>query len=167
MVIDIEVNKQTGDIVATHLYLAHNTGVTVSPELTASQVSAGAIMGLSRALCERVTFTEESVTSTDWLSYPILRSKQSPLVTIAIVHPNGYLTVTPGSLADSVTDGNVAAAGHGWGVSGAGEAASVPPSPAVANAFFDATGVRIRETPMTPTRVRSELKSAAQREENL
>jgi len=97
------------------------------------------------------------VISIDWMSYPILRFKECPSVTVGIVYPGGYLTTTPGAVGESVAAGNVAAVAQGWASSGAGEAASVPPAPAVANAFFDATGVRIPEVPMTPARVRSDL----------
>jgi nicotinate dehydrogenase subunit B len=160
MVADIEVSMKTGKIVAKHLYLAYNTGFTISPDLVANQASGGAIMGLSRALYEEVTFTEERVTGVDWVSYPILRFAETPLVTVGVVHPGGHLVVNPGAVGESVVAGNVAALGEGWDATGGGEAGTVPPPAAVANAFFDATGVRIRETPMTFARVLAELKAA-------
>jgi nicotinate dehydrogenase subunit B len=159
MVADIEVSIKTGKIVAKHLYIAHANGVSMSPDLIANQAEGAAIMGLSRALYEELTFTKERVTSTDWVSYPILRIKDSPGVTVAIVGPNGFVVNKPGGGA-VVKDVNTSAAAANWATTGSGEPAQVPPGPAVANAFFDATGVRLREAPMSPVRVRATLKAA-------
>jgi CO/xanthine dehydrogenase Mo-binding subunit len=159
MVADIEVNLKTGKIVAKHLYIAHANGVSVNPELVANQAEGAAIQGLSRALYERLSFSKERITSTDWVTYPILRIADAPRVTVALVAPDGLVVNTPGG-GVSVKDGNTAAFGAGWPTTGAGEPAQVPPAGAVANAFFDATGVRIREAPMDPARVRATLKAA-------
>jgi nicotinate dehydrogenase subunit B len=59
-----------------------------------------------------------------------------------------------------VQKGNVSAFNAGWASTGAGEPPTAPVAAAIANAFFDATGVRIRETPMTADRIRATLKSA-------
>jgi CO/xanthine dehydrogenase Mo-binding subunit len=159
MVADIDVNVKTGKIVAKHLYIAHANGVSMSPDLIANQAEGAAIQGLSRALYEELTFTKERVTSTDWVSYPILRIKDAPYVTVAIVGPNGYVVNKPGG-GTVVQDINTAAANANWATTGSGEPSQVPPAAAVANAFFDATGVRIREAPMNPVRVRATLKAA-------
>jgi len=159
MVADIELSIKTGKIVAKHLYIAHANGVSMSPDLIANQAEGAAIQGLSRALYEELTFTKERVTSTDWVSYPILRIKDSPYVTVAIVTPDGYVVNKPGG-GTNVQKGNTAASAANWATTGSGEPAQVPPGAAVANAFFDATGVRIRETPMNPVHVRATLKAA-------
>jgi nicotinate dehydrogenase subunit B len=99
-------------------------------------MEGAAIMGLSRALHEQVTFDKERVTNGDWVTYPILRFKDAPKVTVINVEAK-HLPET-----------------------GSGEGADVPPAAAVANAFFDATGVRIREVPLTPARVRATLAAA-------
>jgi len=159
MVADIELSIKTGKIVAKHLYIAHANGVSMSPDLIANQAEGAAIQGLSRALYEELTFTKERVTSTDWVSYPILRFKDSPTVTLVNVHPGKYTVVKPGG-GTNVQKGNTAASAANWATTGSGEPAQVPPGAAVANAFFDATGVRIRETPMNPVHVRATLKAA-------
>jgi CO/xanthine dehydrogenase Mo-binding subunit len=159
MVADIDVDMKTGKIVAKQLYIAHANGISISPDLIANQAEGAAIMGLSRALYEELTFTKERVTSTDWVSYPILRIKDSPSVTVAIVTPDGYVVNKPGG-GTNIQAGNIASAAANWTVTGSGEPAQVPPGAAVANAFFDATGVRIREAPMRPARVRATLKAA-------
>ena len=90
-----------------------------------------------RPLIEELTFSKSRVTSLDWVSYPILRFKDSPTVTTVSIQR-----------ADLPSTGS-------------GEPVNAPVAAAVANAFFDATGVRIRRAPMTPARVRAVLKAAS------
>ena len=82
MVADIEVSMKTGKIVAKHLYISHVNGVSVNPDLVANQAEGAAIQGLSRALYERLAFTKDRITSIDWVTYPILRIKDTPKVTV-------------------------------------------------------------------------------------
>jgi CO/xanthine dehydrogenase Mo-binding subunit len=96
-------------------------------------------MGASRALCESVAFDTRRVTSLDWLSYPIMRFKDHPKVSVSIVQRP--------DLAPT----------------GSGEPSQAPIAAAIANAFFDATGVRIREAPMTPPLARGVLAAAGAR----
>jgi CO/xanthine dehydrogenase Mo-binding subunit len=158
MVADIEVSVKTGKIVAKHLYISHVNGVSMSPDLVANQNEGAAIQGLSRALYEGLTFTKDRITSTDWVSYPILRIKDTPKLTVGIVSPEGYVVNIAGG-GTNVQKGNVAAFNAGWNSTGAGEPPTAPVAAAIANAFFDATGVRIRETPMSADRVRATLKA--------
>jgi nicotinate dehydrogenase subunit B len=137
-VADIEVNKKTGKITVKHIYLGMDAGLSVNPELVENQMSGAAIQGVSRALFEVVAFNKANVTSLDWVTYPILRFQDSPKVTLALVQRTDQLPL------------------------GVGEPMHTPPAPAIANAFFDATGVRIREAPMSPPRVRAVLKAAGQ-----
>jgi CO/xanthine dehydrogenase Mo-binding subunit len=136
VIAEIEVNKKTGKIVVKHLYMAQDSGLTINPGLVENQMTGGVIMATSRVLVEEVRFSKSRVTSLDWVSYPILRFKDAPKVTaIVIQRPE----LRP---------------------SGAGEAPEAPTSAAIANAFFDATGVRLRESPLTPARVRATLAAA-------
>ena len=135
-VADIEVNKTTGKITVKHLYGAMHAGLAVNPSLIENQMVGLLTMGTSRALYEAVAFTKSNVTSLDWVTYPILRFKDHPKVTVAVVQ----------SIDEQPT--------------GAGEEAMVPVPAAIANAFFDATGIRIRQLPMTPAVVRATLKAA-------
>ena len=159
VVADIEVNKKTGKIVVKHLTLAQNNGITVSLDGVANQMSGSAIQALSRALWEAPSWNSERLTSVDWVTYPILRFKDTPTVTLINVHPGQYTVVTPGSTGD-VRAGNAAAFTEGWLATGSGEPAGVGVGSAVANAFFDATGARIREAPMRPPVVRGVLSAA-------
>jgi CO/xanthine dehydrogenase Mo-binding subunit len=160
IVADITVSKKSGKITANHLYVVHTNGYSANPDLVANQAMGSAIMGLSRALYEELTFTPERITSIDWVTYPILRFKEAPKVTVALVDPSGYTVIEPGQGKSSFITPNVNIANAGWLPGGAGEPGSVPPGSAVANAFFDATGVRLRQAPMTPARVRAALKAA-------
>ena len=160
VVADIEVNKKTGKIVVKHATTAQNNGITVNLEGVTTQMSGALIQGLSRALYEQATWNKERVTSLDWVSYPILRFKDTPTVTLVNVHPGKYTITRPGDESQDVMAGNTAAFNNGWALSGSGEPPTTAIAAAVANAFFDATGVRIRQAPMNPSTVRQVLKDA-------
>ena len=136
VVADIEVNKKTGKITVMHAYVTQVSGLGVSLEGLESQMMGSMMMGTSRALHEGVTFNTKRVTGLDWVSYPILRFKD---------HPNITYTVTQRLDLPST---------------GAGEPPDAAIPAAIANAFFDATGVRIHESPLTPARVRAVLRAA-------
>jgi CO/xanthine dehydrogenase Mo-binding subunit len=136
VVADVSVNKKTGKITVDHLYASQVNGLTISPGLVQNQMSGNLIQGLSRGLLEQVAFSKSHVTSLDWVSYPILRFTDSPPVTTVSIQR----TDLPST--------------------GSGEPVNAPVGAAVANAFFDATGVRIRQAPMSPARVRATLKAA-------
>jgi len=163
IVADVQVNMKSGRIWAQHLYIAQNNGVTIGPQLVANQMSGAAVQGLSRALWEQPSFTKERLTSLDWVTYPLLRFKDAPKVTLVNVHPGEYVTVNPdlaeGGLTTDVSKGNTNAFANGWTLTGSGEPPTAAVGSAVANAFFDATGVRIRIAPMNPANVRATLKA--------
>jgi nicotinate dehydrogenase subunit B len=134
VVAEIEVNRRTGKITAKHMYVAQVAGLAVYLDGVVNQLEGNLIMGTSRALYEEVAFNRYRSTSLDWSTYPIMRFKDHPAVSTAIVQR-----------ADLAPTGS-------------GEPSQAPIAAAIANAFFDATGVRIREAPMTPGRVRSVLR---------
>jgi nicotinate dehydrogenase subunit B len=136
VVVDIEVNKKTGKIVVTHGYAAQVAGLTVSLEGAEAQMEENLIMGTSRTLYEEVAFNTARTTSLDWVTYPILRFKDHPTVKVKVVQRT--------DLAPT----------------GSGEPPVVPLAAAIPNAFFDATGVRMRQAPMTPAKVRAVLRAA-------
>jgi CO/xanthine dehydrogenase Mo-binding subunit len=136
-VVEISVNKKTGRISTSNIWNAIDVGLAVNPHLVENQISGGSIMGLSRALAEQVTFSKTHVTSLDWVSYPILRFAETPKVTNLVLQQTDQLPI------------------------GAGEPGITPIPAAIGNAFFDATGVRLRSGPMTPAVVRAALKAAA------
>jgi nicotinate dehydrogenase subunit B len=136
VVADISLNKKTGKITVTHLYGAQDAGLTVNPNLVENQMSGNLVQATSRALWEELQFNQYHVTSTDWITYPILRFADSPLVTTVVVQRTDQPSL------------------------GSGEPCQCPVVGAIANAFFDATGTRMHEAPMTPARVRATLKAA-------
>jgi nicotinate dehydrogenase subunit B len=144
-VADVTVNKKTGKIVANTLHVAGDAGLIVYPAGSENNEEGAAVQGLSRALVEELAFDKSAVTSLDWVTYPMLRFKDTPKV---FIH---------GLTRTDVPDPN----GPGSRTTGSGEPALAPIAAAVANAFFDATGARIREAPMTPGRVRAALKAAS------
>jgi nicotinate dehydrogenase subunit B len=134
-VADIEVDRESGEIKVKHLYGALDAGLAVNPALIESQIEGMLIQATSRALFEEVQFTRTNVTSLDWKTYPVLRFADHPGVTPIVVQ----------RLDERST--------------GAGEEVMDAAVGAIANAFFDATGARMREYPMTPDRVRAALKA--------
>jgi nicotinate dehydrogenase subunit B len=132
-VANIEVNKKTGKIKILHLYAGQDSGLVINQALIENQMSGNLMQGTSKILFEELRFSKNRVTSTDWVTYPMLRFKDAPPVTTVVVNR-----------PDQVP----------WG---SGEPPQVPLGPAVANAFYDATGVRLHQAPFTPPRVRGAL----------
>jgi CO/xanthine dehydrogenase Mo-binding subunit len=129
----IEVNRRTGNIVAKRLFGALDAGLTVNPALVENQIVGMMVQATSRVLKEEVTFDKTGVTSLDWMSYPILRFAEHPEVAPVVVQ----------RLDEPST--------------GAGEEVMGATAAAIANAFFDATGARLQQYPMTPPRVLAAL----------
>jgi len=132
-VAEVEVTKSTGAIKVTRICMAHDCGEMVNPDGVANQVEGGILQTVSRTLMENVTWDRTKVTSVDWATYPISRFPDMPKVEIALLD-------RPGAAA--------------WG---AGEPAPCAIPGAIANAVFDATGVRLRSLPFTPDKVKTAL----------
>ena len=138
---EVEVDRSTGRVWAKRLVCAHDCGLVINPEGLRNTVECGMLHALSRALWEEVRFDSEKVTSVDWLSHPSLRHSDTP-ESIDIVLVNGN------------PDGSELAP------YGAGETSHKPLVAAVANAIFDATGVRLRRLPFRRERVLAALRAA-------
>ena len=136
-VADVEVNRKSGEIRVKHFAVVQDCGQIINPDGVKNQIEGNVVQTVSRALKEEVTFDRSHVTSLDWASYPILTFPEVPDVDIDLI--------------DRPTE-------KPWGV---GEpAAAVVPS-AIANAVFDAVGVRMRSVPFTPVKVLASLQSAS------
>jgi CO/xanthine dehydrogenase Mo-binding subunit len=133
MGMEVAVDRATGQIKVERVACAHDCGQIINPDGVRSQVEGNIIQTLSRVLMEEVKFDRSRVTSVDWSSYPIARFSQVPEIQIALIDRPNEPPV------------------------GAGEAASAPVGAALGNAVFDAIGIRLRELPMTPERVKALL----------
>jgi nicotinate dehydrogenase subunit B len=141
---EVEVNRDTGHVWVKRLVCAHDCGLVINPEALRRTVEGAMMHGLSRALHEEVAFDGEKVTSVDWSSSPTLTHADTP-ERIDVVLVNGDPNPRRPDLPHY----------------GAGEAACKPMIAAVANAIFDATGVRLRRVPFRDARVLTAIKAAA------
>ena len=134
IVAEVDIDRSTGKIFAKKFTVAHDCGQVINPDGLVKCVEGNIVQGVSRTLWEEVTFDKKSVTSVDWISYPILDITETPgqIDVVIINRPE----IEP---------------------SGAGEPSIRPIAAAIANAIFDATGVRIRRVPFSPDRVKAAL----------
>ncbi len=156
-VADVEVNRRTGEVHVRRVVVGHDAGQIVNPAGITHQVHGNVIQTTSRALTEQVGFAPHgarehlatraalpgvrpagTVQSLEWGSYPILSFRQVPVIEVLHMPRPGEAPL------------------------GAGESSSVPGTAAIANAIFDATGVRFRAPPFTPEVVRAGLAQAGQ-----
>jgi CO/xanthine dehydrogenase Mo-binding subunit len=132
-IMEVAVDAGSGRIDVRRVTCAHDCGLVVNPDGLKNQIEGCIVQTLSRALHEEVRFDRTRVTSVDWASYPVLRFPEAPRVEVVLVdRPDQPLL-------------------------GAGEAATAPVAAALANAIFDATGVRLRTVPFTSERVKAAL----------
>jgi nicotinate dehydrogenase subunit B len=132
----VEVNRKTGDLRVKHFAVVQDCGQVINPDGVKSQIEGNVLQTVSRALKEEVTFDQSHVTSLDWGRYRILTFPEIPEVDVQLIdRPNE----------------------KPWGV---GEPSSTIVAPAIANAVFDAIGVRLRSVPLTPAKVRAAIEGA-------
>ena len=132
VIAEVEVDRASGKIWARRFTVAHDCGQIINPDGLEKCIEGNIIQGISRTLWEEVKFDAKTVTSVDWLTYPILDITESPesIESVLINHPELPPT-------------------------GAGEPSTRPVAAAIANAIFDATGVRIRRVPFSPENVKA------------
>ncbi|MFC5608666.1 molybdopterin cofactor-binding domain-containing protein [Variovorax soli] len=156
-VADVEVNRKTGEVHVRRVVVGHDAGLVINPAGVAHQVHGNVVQTTSRALKEKVQFAPQPqmqaqapqqqqlpgvrpsgvVASREWGSYPILNFREVPVIEVLQMPRPGEAPL------------------------GAGESASVPGTAAIANAIFDATGVRFRAPPFTPEVVLAGLKGSS------
>ncbi|HEY7221352.1 MAG TPA: molybdopterin cofactor-binding domain-containing protein [Candidatus Binatia bacterium] len=135
-VAEVEVDKTTGNVAVKRFVLSHDCGLIINPDGLKNQIEGNIIQGVSRALMEEVKFDSSGIKTLDWNSYPILRFPDVPAIEIVLINRPEMPAL------------------------GGGEPSSAPIAAAIANAIFDAVGVRLREAPFTPERVLAGLKKS-------
>lgn len=133
MGMEVAVDRASGKIRVDRVVCAHDCGQIINPDGVRAQIEGSILQTLSRVLMEEVKFDRSRVTSVDWASYPIMRFSDTPKLDIDLI--------------DRPTSPPL----------GAGEAACTTVGAALANAVFDATGLRLRTVPFTPERVKAAL----------
>jgi nicotinate dehydrogenase subunit B len=140
VIAEVDVDRASGKIYARKFVVGHDCGQVINPDGLVKCIEGNIVQGVSRTLWEEVKFDRNNVTSVDWMTYPILDITETPgsVEVVIINHPE----IAP---------------------SGAGEPSIRPVAAAIANAIFDATGVRIRRVPFSPDRVKQSLAAADER----
>ncbi|HEY9465830.1 MAG TPA: molybdopterin cofactor-binding domain-containing protein, partial [Vicinamibacterales bacterium] len=134
MIAEVDVNQGNGQVHVTRLVVAQDCGPISNPDGMRNQIEGGALQGMSRALGEMVTWDEEKITSIDWRTYRSL--------------PLGFAIPRIETVLINQPDEDAC---------GSGECSITVVAAAIGNAIFDATGVRIREVPFTPERVKAAI----------
>ncbi len=138
VVVEVRVDGERGQIHLERAVIAADAGQVINPDGLSNQLEGGFVQAASWTLLEEVDFDTTGITSRDWESYPILRFTNAPVIeTVLLNRPELPFL-------------------------GSGEASQNPTPAAIANAVFDAMGIRLRQIPFTPERVREALATLAQ-----
>jgi len=129
---EVEIDRRSGKVWPRKWVVAHDCGLIVNPDGLRRCIEGNIVQGTSRALWEEVQFDAKNVTSVDWLTYPILDITEAPEAIDIVLIDRPELPPQ-----------------------GAGEPSTRPVAAAIANAIFDATGIRLRRVPFTPDRVKA------------
>jgi nicotinate dehydrogenase subunit B len=133
LIADIRVDQNSNTIQVEHITAAVDSGLIITPNGISNQIEGAIIQGTSWALKEMVRFDRQRVTSRDWAGYPILTFPEVPVLDVVLLNQPELPPL------------------------GAGEAAMPPVPAAIANAFFNATGKRLRQLPFDHERIRAAL----------
>lgn len=120
----------------TRAVVAQDCGLLINPDAVKNQIEGGVVQSTSRALLEEVAFDRSHITTLDWLSYPILSFTDLPdAIDVVLINRPDLPPMGVGEPSSTIT----------WA--------------GIANAIYDATGVRLRSLPFTPARVLAALNS--------
>jgi CO/xanthine dehydrogenase Mo-binding subunit len=133
VIFDVRVDESTGQIDLERAVIAADAGQVVNPDGLKNQLEGGVVQAASWAMMEAVRFDRKRITSRDWETYPILKFPDVPVVETLLIDRPGLPSL------------------------GSGEATQGPTPAAIANAVFDAVGIRLRQMPFTADRVLAAL----------
>jgi len=136
--VEVEVDKETGQVKILDYIAAHDVGKAINPLLLEGQIYGGGLQGIGYALGEKMIYEKGELKNGNFLDYKMPTAKDIPPVQAVIVETDEK-------------DGP-------FGAKGIGEPGLVPTAPAIANAIYDAVGVRIKDLPITPEKVLKALK---------
>jgi len=143
--VEIEVDKETGKVKILKYIAAHDVGRAINPMLLEGQIYGAAAMGTGYALTERLILEKGEVMNPNFRDYKILTAKD-------------VIPVEPVIIETVDRDGP-------YGAKGIGEPGCVPTAPAIANAIYDAIGLRIKDLPITPEKIVRALREKEGRNE--
>jgi xanthine dehydrogenase molybdenum-binding subunit len=141
--VEIEVDRETGKVKILNYIAAHDVGRALNPMLLEGQIQGGGLQGIGYALGEKMIFDKGVLKNGNFLDYKMPTVKDVPPIDVVIVE----------------TDEDAGP----FGAKGVGEPGLVPTAPAIANAIYDAVGVRIKDLPITPEKVLAALKEKEER----
>jgi len=142
--VEVEVNTQTGEVNILKIYAAMDVGKAIHPSNCEGQIEGGVSMGVGFAMYEEFMFKDGHVLNQNFLGYKlpsILEMPETESIIVECYHKEGP-----------------------FGAKGPGECTNVATPPAIANAIYDAVGVRIKNLPITPDKILNALKQKAQGE---
>jgi CO/xanthine dehydrogenase Mo-binding subunit len=140
-VAEVEVDRETGRWELKRLTCAQDVGFAVNPLSVEGQIEGGASHGIGYALSEEYVYDEGRLLNPNFMDFRMPTSLDHPEYAIALVE-------------EQLDSGP-------FGAKGVGEPPTIPTAPAIANAIFDAIGVRVRQLPITPERLYREMKAGA------
>ena len=132
-VAEVEIDRASGKVRVPRAWAATDAGLVINPDGLKAQIEGGFMQSASWTLYEEVKFDKNGILSRDWASYPIMTMPDAPKVEVELINRPNERSM------------------------GAGEGSQGPAVAAIANAFTNATGKRIRDLPFTPDRVKKAL----------
>ena len=135
-VIDLSVHEQSGRVRVDRVVVGQDTGMIVNPAGVRHQIHGNVIQSISRVLKEVVQFDERGVVDFEWGAYPIIDFTEVPEIEVVLMDRQNEPPM------------------------GSGESTSVPSGAAIANALYDATGVRFRDVPFTRDKIRAAISAS-------
>ena len=143
-IVEVEVDTETGQVEVLHIFAAHDVGRAVNPMQIEGQIEGGSTIGMGLGLCEEVRTKDGKICTPSFATY---------LIPTALDVPTVYSVIVEEPEATGP-----------FGAKGVGEPSLIPTAAAIANAVYDAVGIRVTELPITPERLLRLLQDKQQNE---